>query len=404
MRESTTRRSLGRGFNALLAASLVSNIGDGIRLAAIPLLATELTDSEILIASVTAAQYLPWITVAPVGGVLVDRWDRRSTIMITQLWRGLVMLGLALLVAGDVVALWHVCVVAFLITAGEILVDPAVFATVPLVVDEEDLERANGRIATTEFVANDFAGGPVGSVAFAAAPWLPFLIDGLSYLGSSPLFGRLPSRSERREQRGSVRQEARAGLDFLLGHPVLGGLLRANVVYFFGVATQLALLVVLVTRTLDASASVFGLVLAAGAVGATTGSMAAGRVRDRFEPGPVLVGTLLAQGVGLAAMATAPNEWVLLAIFGLYGFPVGLQRPVAQAIQQRLTPNEMLGRINVTSRMFTRGVIIVGAPVAGVVAELTSVRVAFAMAAVVVGMAALLTWRVLGAATASASR
>lgn len=398
------RRTLGRHFNALLAGSLVSNIGDGIRLAAIPLLATELSDSEILIASVTAAQYLPWVTVAPVGGVLVDRWDRRRTIVITQLWRGMVMLGLAALVAADVVAIWQVCVVAFLITAGEILVDPAVFATVPLVVHEEQLERANGRIATTEFVANDFAGGPVGSIAFAAAPWLPFVIDAVSYLGSSPVFGRLPYRSTPKANRVSVRAEARAGLDFLLGHPVLGGLLRANVVYFFGIATQLALLVVLVTRTLDASAFVFGLVLAAGAVGATSGSMAAGRVRERIDPGPVLVGTLVAQGLGLAGMAAAPNEWVLVVIFGLHGVPVGLQRPVAQAIQQRLTPNEMLGRINVTSRMFTRGVIIVGAPVAGVVAELTGVRVAFAVAAGVVGLSALLTQRVVGSATASASR
>lgn len=397
------RRSLGPDFRTLLAGSLVSNIGDGIRLAALPLLATELTDSEVLIATVTAAQYLPWVTVAPVGGVLVDRWERRRTIVITQLWRGLVMLGLAALVAADVVAVWQLCVVAFLITAGEILVDPAVFATVPQVVDEDELERANGRVATAEFVANDFAGAPVGALAFAAAPWLPFLVDGASYLLSSPLFARLPNQPRRQQPRASVRQEARAGLDFLLGHPVLGGLLRANVVYFFGAATQMALLVVLVTRTLNASAFAFGLVVAAGAVGATAGSLAAGRLRQRFEITPLLVGSIIAQGLGLAAMALAPNEWVLLVIFGLFGAPVGLQRPVAQAIQQRLTPNEMLGRINVTSRMFTRGVIIVGAPVAGVIAQLTSVRVAFGVAATVVGVAAGLTWRVLARPTASAS-
>ncbi len=397
------RRSLGPHFRTLLAGSLVSNVGDGIRLAAIPLLATELTDSEILIASVTAAQYLPWVTVAPVGGVLVDRWDRRRTIVITQLWRGLVMLGLAALVAADVVAIWQVCVVAFLITAGEILVDPAVFATVPQVVDEDDLERANGRVATAEFVANDFAGAPAGSLTFAAAPWLPFLIDGVSYLVSSPLFGRLPKRATASATtRTSVRDEARAGLDFLLGHPVLGGLLKANVVYFFGAATQMALLVVLVTRTLDASAFVFGLVLAAGAVGATAGSLAAGRLRGRFDVAPLLVGSIVAQGLGLAAMAVVPNEWVLLGIFALFGVPVGLQRPVAQAIQQRLTPNEMLGRVNVTSRMFSRGIIIVGAPVAGVIAQLTSVRVAFGVAAAVLGVAALLTQRVLAGSRASA--
>ena len=45
---------------------------------------------------ITAAQYLPWLTVAPVGGAWVDRHDRRRTILVTQAWRGLVMLALAL--------------------------------------------------------------------------------------------------------------------------------------------------------------------------------------------------------------------------------------------------------------------------------------------------------------------
>lgn len=113
---------LGPAFNALLAGSLISNTGDGIRLAALPLLATQLTTSPVLVSAVTAAQFLPWVSVAPSGGALVDRHDRRRMILATQTWRGLVMLVLALLVATNVVAIWHLCVVAFVITAGEVLV------------------------------------------------------------------------------------------------------------------------------------------------------------------------------------------------------------------------------------------------------------------------------------------
>ena len=103
----------------------------------------------------------------------------------------------------------------------------------------------------------------------------------------------------------------------------------------------------------------------------------------------------LGQAIGMAALAAAPSVWVVLAISALIGIPVGFQRPVAQAIQQRLTPNDMLGRINVTSRMFTRGIIIVGALTAGVIADLTSVRLAFGVAAVVLGVSALMMWRAL---------
>jgi MFS family permease len=118
-------KSLGPAFRALYAGALVSNIGDGIRLSALPLLATSLTTSPFLIATVTAAQYLAWLTFGPVAGALVDRSDRRHTILATQTWRGLLMAGLALLVWSGHAEIWHLCLVAFAISLGEILVDPS---------------------------------------------------------------------------------------------------------------------------------------------------------------------------------------------------------------------------------------------------------------------------------------
>lgn len=139
----------------------MSNVGDGIRLAAIPLLAAELTSSPVLVSAVTAAQYLPWLSVAPLGGALVDRHDRRRLILMTQAARGAVMIALADLVLADIVAIWHLCVVVFVITAGEIVVDPAVVALVPQIVPEEHLDTANGRISSVEIVTNDFAADPL---------------------------------------------------------------------------------------------------------------------------------------------------------------------------------------------------------------------------------------------------
>ncbi len=80
--------------------SMISNTGDGLRLAALPLLAAELTSSPLLVAAVTSAQFLPWITFGPFGGALVDRWDRLRTIVATQAWRGVVMAGFGVLVLG----------------------------------------------------------------------------------------------------------------------------------------------------------------------------------------------------------------------------------------------------------------------------------------------------------------
>lgn len=398
----TRDRRLGPGFDALLRGSLITNTGDGIRLAALPLLAASLTSSPLLISAVTAAQYLPWATFAPLGGVIVDRRDRRQTILVTQTWRGLLMAALATSVWMDLVAIWQLCVVAFLVTVGEILVDPSIVALVPTVVDDDDLDRANGRIASAEIVTNDFAGAPIGAAAFGFAPWLPFLVDAASYLGSVHPFRRLPTtplRGPGPEEGSAVpstrRREAVDGFTWLRGHPVLGPFTAAQVVYYLGVSSGLSLLVVLVTIELNASVLVFGLVLAAGASGAFAGALASGRVARAIGVRATLSGAVLAQGATLVAAAVSDSPLLLLVLWFLNGVPAGAQRPVARSMQQRLTPNHLLGRVNVTARVFTRGIIIFGALAAGALATATSVRWALAVGGVTEAIAAALIWRAL---------
>lgn len=390
--------SLGSGFRALWAGALVSNVGDGIRLAALPLLATALTSSPLLIATVTAAQYLPWLTFGPFGGALVDRWDRRRTILTTQAWRGLVMTALALVVWSGHAEIWHVCAVAFLITLGEILVDPSTFALVPTLVDDADLERANGSIARAEIVTNDFAGGPVGSTLFAFAPWLPFLVDGASYLGSRIPFARLPRRPDRvppADEVPTVRADASEGFRWLGRHPVLGPFTAAQVVHYFGFAASFSLLVVLVTDDLDASAPAFGVLLAVGAAGGFLGSTSGGRISAALGIRATLAGAVALQGATLLAVAAAGSLPVVAVLWFLNGIPAGVQRPVAQSMQQRLTPNHLLGRVNVTARIFTRGTIVVGALFAGALASATSVRWSFAAGGLSQLVAAAAIWVVL---------
>lgn len=371
-------RPLGASFRALYYGSLISNTGDGIRLAALPLLAASLTSSPLLIATVTAAQALPWLTFGPFGGALVDRWERRQIILATQMWRGLVMAGLAVLVWADHAEVWHVCVVAFVITAGEILVDPSTVALVPTLVDDGDLDRANGRVTSVEIVTNDFAGGPVGSILFAFAPWLPFVIDAGSYLGSVLPFSKLPRQARRPPPADSplptVRADAAEGFRWLRHHPVLGPLTLAYVIYYFGFAAGYSLLVVLVTDTLAASAAAFGVLLATGAAGAFLGTLIGARIAAAIGARGTLTGSIALQGVALVAVAAAQSLPVVAALWFLNGIPAGVQRPVSRSLQQRLTPNHLLGRINVTSRIFTRGIIVFGALAAGTLATATSVR------------------------------
>jgi len=325
-------------------------------------------------------------------------------ILITQSWRGLVMTGLALLVWTSNAAIWQVCVVAFVITVGEILVDPSTFALVPTLVDNDDLDRANGRISSVEILTNDFAGGPIGAVLFSFAPWLPFVIDGCTYLGSLLPFGRLPRTTPATTARAqsaqtSLRAEAAEGFHWLRQHSVLGPLTVAQVVYYFGFAASLSLLVVLVTDELDASDAIFGPLLAVGAAGAFLGTLIGAPLAERIGPRLSLTGAVALQGVTLGAAAVAPSLPVLAVLWFLNGIPAGAQRPVARSLQQRLTPNDLLGRVNVTSRMFTRGVIVIGAISAGTLATFSGVRASFALGGFAQLVAAAMMWSALGKMT-----
>lgn len=396
----TSNRALGPGFTALFRGSLVTNIGDGMRLAAFPLLATTLTSSKFLIGAVAAAQYLPWLVFAPIGGVLVDRGDRRQTILITQSIRGLVMVAVVALVLTDQIAIWHLYVVAFVITAGEILVDPSVGALVPEVVDDADLEVANGRISGAELITNDFAGAPIGATAFGLAAWLPFAVDAASYLGSVLPFRRLPKKPRTtppsRLEGAQIRRESKEGFSWLWNHPVLGPLTVAQVVYYFGLAAGFSQLVVLVTIENGASSFAFGALLAVAALGAFCGALMGGWITDRIGKQATLAGAMLVQGITLAAMALPSATWMLFAIWFFNGLPAGAQRPVARSMQQRLTPNELLGRVNVSSRVFTRGVIMFGALAWGVLAEMAGVNWSFLFGGAIEVLAAALAWRALG--------
>ncbi len=403
MEQHEPQSPLGSDFTNLLAASCATSIGDGVRLSALPLLATSLTTSPLLIGAITAAQYLPWTTFAPVGGVIVDRSDRRRLILSTQLWRALVMAALAVAVVTDVVQIWHLMLVAYVITAGEILVDPSVVSTIPTLVAPRDLDRANGRLTTVETVTNDFAGAPIGAVLYSFVPWLPFAIDAASYFGSILPFSRLPpNRAPSPEETpgahpaeviGSTKDEMLVGVRWIGNHPFLRPVTVAIATYHLGTAAALSLMVLLVSEVLDAPEIVFGLVLAAAALGAVSSSLVAARLTARFGRRSVVTVAAVAAAASVVAAGASRSEWQLIIVWTVNGAASGVLLAIGRGFVQRHTPNDRLGRTAVASRMITRTSFVIGALLAGSVATALSVRWAFGVAGLCHLVGAALLWR-----------
>lgn len=394
-RAGTSTSAQRRAFNGLWLGSAISNTGDGVRMAALPLLAVSLTTSPLLVAGITTAQFLPWIVFGPIGGALVDRWRRRRIIIVVQLARAATMLALTVAVLADVAAIWQLYVVAFAITFGEILVDPATIALVPTLVERDDLDEANGRIVSTEIVTNDFVGTPLGGAGFALAPWLPFAFDAASYASSTGAFARLPATGARPRPATSVRDEIGEGFRWLRIHPVLWPMTLVIAAFNFGIVAAGALLVLFTTQVLGGAESVFGLLLAVGALGSLLGSLVATRLSRRLGRARTLVGSFAIEALLLLAVSIAPNLPVLVGLWFAIGLPFGVWMPTARTLQQRLTPARLLGRVNTTGRMMTRGSMVLGSLAAGVIATATSVRTALGVGGLVQLASALALWLVL---------
>lgn len=151
--------------------------GDGIYYTALPLLAATLTRDPLRVAAVDVASQLPWLLFALPAGALVDRWDRRRVLWLTDAYRGLVLAALAVAVVAGWASIPVLAAAGFLLGTGGTLFVPASLSIIPAIVSREPsrLERANGRLAAAQTVGLHFLGPPAGGALFSLARSAPFV-------------------------------------------------------------------------------------------------------------------------------------------------------------------------------------------------------------------------------------
>ena len=163
---------LGVGFRWLMASSWVTNLGDGIALAAGPLLVASLTHDAFLVALAATVQWLPPLLFGLMAGALTDRLDRRLIVVSVDLARAAVLAVLTLAVATDYVSIAGVLVALFVLSTAEVFADNSSQTLVPMLVARDDLVLANQRLQTGFITMNQLAGPPLGAALFAVgAAW-----------------------------------------------------------------------------------------------------------------------------------------------------------------------------------------------------------------------------------------
>lgn len=365
-----------------------SNLGDGIVKIAFPLLAVRLTDSPALIAGVTFSLTLPWLAVAPFAGAVIDRSDRRHVMIIAN---GVRFAGAFLVVAsvvtgaGGIVALYTA---ALVMGIGEVFHDSAAPTILPQVVADGDLERANGRLYSTELVMNQFIGPPLAGALIGLAAALAFAGSAVGFLISVvallTMRGAYAARKRTRD-RGSFLGDVKQGMAYLAGNRLLLGIALVGAVANAAWAAWEAVFVLFAVSSdgLGLSDAQYGLLRGVTALGGVLGAVIASRVSASLGTMRTLVVTLVGWTLFLGTPWLSSDPFVVGFFIFVGSITGAVFSIVIVTMRQRASPPEMLGRVVATSRFLTWGALPIGAAVGGLVGEVAGVRAVFAVSAAV---------------------
>jgi MFS family permease len=367
-----------RSFRRLLVALAVSQAGDWLYNVALLAFVYERTHSAAWVAATTAVRVVPVVLLGPLGGVLADRFDRRRTMILSDVARVACMLGLAA-VAATGLPILLAPVLAALSTAAAAPYPSAAAATTPRLVPAADLAGANAARSAVGMAA--IAGGPVvGAVLLLlGSPTAAFLLNAGTFAVSAvavlsipagPPFA--PARSGARE---SVLADVVLGARTLRAHPaalrLLGGDVVCSVVY--GMQTVLLLLL---SRSAGLGNAGYGYVLAGMGVGGILGTTLAPRAARSPHPRRVLALALLLVGAPAALMAVTPCTTGLVVWSVIGGSGAALVEVLSETALQRDLPEDVFARAYGIAFPAAIGGIVVGSLVAAPLVSLLGLTAA----------------------------
>jgi predicted MFS family arabinose efflux permease len=386
---------LGTSFRWLIASSWTTSLGDGLALAAGPLLVASQTHQPFLVALAAVLQRLPWLLFGLYAGALADRVDRRRMVMVCDALRVGVLAVLSLAIATGDVDIRVVLLAMLLIGVAELFSDSAARTLLPMLVRREDLGIGNARMMTGAIALNQLAGPPLGAFLFAAGMALPFVTQAVCVGLGVVLIAQVatPPGGVRDLEGTHVRQDIRDGIRWLMGHSAVRTL--ALVILTFNVtwAAAWAVLVLYSTQVLGMGAVGFGALTTVAAVGGLISTTCYGWLERHIRLATLMRGCLTLEVLMHLAFALNRSPVVAFLImfgFGSYAFVWGT---VSQTVRQRVVPTEYQGRVGSVYSVGLYGGIVIGQALGGVIADRWGLTAPFWFAFVGSGITLVLIWR-----------
>jgi MFS family permease len=397
--ESVAPDRLGRSFRWLLASSIVTNAGDGVALAAGPLLVASLTRDPLLVSMALLAQTLPALLFGVPAGAIADRHDRRRIVAGVNLVRAAVLAVLAATIVTGSVSIAAVLATLFILGCAETFADVGTSSLLPRIVRREDLGIANARLQSAYLLTNELLMPPVGAFLFAIGMALPFATNAACFALGAVLVSRIVLQPSAQPEAGpapmrsSFRRDMAEGLRWLLANPPMRTL--ALTIFLFNVTFGAAwsVLVLYASDRLGMSAVGFGLLTTAMAVGGLIGTASYGRLERRFSLGDIMRVGLLIETATHLVLALTTSAAVALATFVVFGAHAFVWGTTSTVVRQRAVPDALLGRVTGVYTVAGFAGIVVGTPIGGLLARQFGITAPFWFGFVGSAVLVVVLWR-----------
>lgn len=390
-----------RNFLLLWSGHVISAFGDAVTNLTLLILVNALTGSTAAIATMTILLAIPQVTIGLLGGVYADRWDRKRILLVSDLVRGVLVLGF--LFVDSAQRLWLLYALAFVQASVGTIDNPARGAILPQVVPKQGLLAANSLNQTGNLLAMVLGGVAAGVlVGFSDSYWPAFVIDALTFFISfAAVFFVVVAPQTRAAMTAAsglwgnivaVVHELRVGLQLIAKTPVLWGSLIVAGVMMLGLGSVNVLFVPFLANDLKVPLAWFGVVEFAQVLGMIISGGIAATVL-KFKLGHVISGGAIGLGVAVAAVAFAGAPWhVMLALFAVGCFVTPLQAAIS-TLSQTSVSNDILGRVGSAMNTTIGAANLISMAFAGLLGALLGVRNVFILAGLISVLAGLLALR-----------
>jgi MFS family permease len=376
-------------FMRLWSAQAISAFGSRITRTALPIIAVQsLDESETVVALLSSVYLAPGVVLALFSGGIIDRSRKRRILIASDIFRAAVVASVTVAWIFGVLAMWHLIVVGALVGAASALFSIADTAYLPTLVDKRQLGEGNAKLETTEAVAEVTGPASAGVLIGALGAPLAVALDAASYLWSAVWLRRIraveappvPAPSAESSTWQS-RRDLRDGMRAIFGHPHVRAVVLALMVWSIAGGFFTALYTLFCLRTLGLSELTFGIIIAVGGIGSFAGALISRRLVGALGLGPTMIlsAVISLAGCLLIPLASGPTVVVLLflcahqLISDCFSVAFVIQ---AVTLRQTVLPKHMLGRANAAVHVCTAGLVPITALLAGLLAELTSIRTA----------------------------